>query len=115
MTMTTAIQRPLSRTLLAAGLAVVGTIASFTVTTTAAQAGGLYRATLATPVAEPRHEVLGTALWRCEGENCRASSETSGPANSCVRVVREFGPVTSFVTTRGEFTAEQLERCNASA
>lgn len=113
--MITATQRPLSRTILAAGLAVVGTLTSFAATTSPAQAGGVYRATLAAPLAAARQEVLGGALWRCEGANCRAGAETSSPSSACARVAREFGQVTSFVTTRGEFSAEQLARCNAAS
>ncbi len=113
--MTTALQRPLSRTLLAAALAMTGTFASFTATTTPAEAGGIYRATLAAPLAAPREAVLGSALWRCEGVNCRAGSEDSAPASSCARVAREFGALASFTSTRGEFTAEQLARCNTRA
>jgi hypothetical protein len=111
--MITANQRPLSRTLIAAAIAVAGTVASFAATTAPARAGGLYRATLAAPVTEAREEILGTALWRCEGSSCRTGSDDSSPVNSCTRVAREFGPVASFTTARGEFTPEQLERCNS--
>jgi hypothetical protein len=111
--MTTITQRPLSRTVLAAGLALVGTLAGFSATTSPAQAGGIYRATLAAPITDARQAVLGSALWRCEGASCRTGSDDSSPVNSCARVARTFGQVASFATARGEFTAEQLTRCNA--
>jgi hypothetical protein len=113
--MITATQRPLARTLFAAGLALVGTFASFAVTASPAAAGGIYRATLSAPLAAPRAAVLGSALWRCDGADCRAGAEDSAPANSCARVVREFGAVASFTSSRGEFSAEQLARCNTRA
>lgn len=111
--MITATQRPISRTVFAAGLALIGTFASFSVTATPASAGGLYRATLAAPLEAPRAAVLGSALWRCDGADCRAGAEDSAPASSCARVAREFGAVASFTSSRGEFTAEQLTRCNS--
>jgi hypothetical protein len=113
--MTTAFQRPLSRTIFAAGLAVIGTIGSFAATTAPAQAGGTYRATLSAPVDAPRQEVLGTALWKCDGDACRSGSDDSSPVNACTRVAREFGAVASFATSKGELTPEQLEKCNARA
>ena len=105
--------QPLSRTLLAAGLAVVGTIASFGVTTSPAYAGAGYTAKLAAPVTAPRQEVLGEALWKCAGDACRAPADTSNPNSSCARVVKTFGKVASFASTKGEFSAEQLAKCNA--
>ncbi|MFM5953772.1 MAG: CC_3452 family protein [Novosphingobium sp.] len=113
--MTTIARRPLSRTVLAAGLALVGTIGGLLGTAAPARAGGIYHATLSAPLGEARQEVLGSALWRCEGTSCRTGSDDSSPVNSCARVVRKFGPVASFATARGEFSAEQLQRCNANA
>lgn len=113
--MTTATLQPLSRTLLAAGLAIVGTIASFGATTTPAYAGGGYSAKLAAPVDGARKEVLGGALWKCEGGACRAVADTSSPAASCARVVKTFGKVASFATSKGEFSPAQLDKCNAKA
>ena len=107
--------QPLSRTLLAAGLAIVGTIASFGATTTPAYAGGGYSAKLAAPVAAARQEVLGSALWKCAGDACRAPGDTSSPAASCARVVKTFGKVASFASSKGELSAEQLDKCNAKA
>lgn len=114
--MTSIALQPLSRTLLAAGLAVVGTIASFGATATPAFAGPAgYSAKLAAPVDGARKEVLGGALWKCEGAACRAPAETSSPAASCARVVKTFGKVASFATAKGAFSPEQLDKCNAKA
>jgi hypothetical protein len=113
--MTTVISRPLSRTLVAAALALVGTAASFGATTSPAQAAGAYSAKLAAPLSEVRREMLAGALWKCQGDTCTGTDNGSAPVNNCARVAKTFGKVTSFATPRGELTAEQLERCNARA
>jgi hypothetical protein len=111
--MTTVISRPLSRTLFAAALAIVGTVVSFSATTSAAQAAGAYSARLAAPLAEARQEILSGAVWKCQAETCTGTDNGSSPANNCARVAKTFGRVASFASPRGELSAEQLERCNA--
>lgn len=113
--MTTVISRPLSRTIVAAALALVGTAASFGATTTTAQAAGAYSAKLEAPVSEVRREMLAGALWKCQGDSCTGTDNGSAPVNNCARVAKTFGKVTSFATPRGELTAEQLEKCNSRA
>lgn len=117
--MHTATHQPLSRILLAAGLAVVGTIASFTVTAAPAhaqapQARG-YSATLATPLEAPARKVVNDVVWNCTGTSCSGPVDGSSPKNSCARVVKTFGQVTRFATPKGELSAEDLARCNAAA
>lgn len=113
--MTTVISRPLSRTIVAAALAIVGTAASFGATTTTAQAAGAYSAKLEAPLAEARREMLAGAAWRCAGDSCTGTDNGSAPVNNCARVAKTFGKVVSFATPRGELTAEQLEKCNSRA
>jgi hypothetical protein len=115
--MTIALNRTFPRTLLAAGLAVVGTIASFTVTATPvqAQAARSYSATLATKLEAPKRIVLNGAIWNCAEDKCVGGIDGSSPANVCARVVKTFGPVTQFATPKGELSADKLERCNAAA
>lgn len=115
--MNTAISRALPRTLIAAGLALFGTIASFTVTTAPAHAAAarVYTASLATALEAPRREIINGVQWKCEGDSCAAPVDGSRPANSCARLVRKIGPVTRFAGPNGELSAEDLQRCNAAA
>ena len=108
---------PLSRTLLAAGLAVVGTIASFAATTSTAQAqtARVYTATLATAAATPANKVVNGVNWTCAGSECSGRVDGAAPINTCTRVVKAFGQVTKFATPKGEFDADKLARCNAAA
>lgn len=114
--MFTATANPLPRTLLAAGLAVVGTIGSFAVTTSPvqAQSAARYTAVLATPAEAPRKVVNGVQ-WSCEGTTCTGRVDGAAPINTCARVAKAFGQVTRFATPKGEFDADKLARCNAAA
>ena len=115
--MNTVFQRPLSRTLIVGALAIVGTISSFSATTSTAYAQGAkgYSASLAAAVAAPASRIVNGALWKCEGTECTGSSDGSAPATTCARVVKAFGPVTRFATPKGELGADKLARCNAAA
>ncbi len=109
-------QRPLARTLFAAGLALAGTIASFSVTTVPARAGTpSYSATLASAVQSPATKVVNGVVWNCDGATCAGPVDGASPKNTCAQVVKTFGQVAKFATPKGEFSAEQLQRCNAAA
>ena len=110
-------QHPLARNLFVAALAVVGTFASFTMTTTPAhaQTSAAYTAKLAKGLDAPAKKVVGGALWSCSGDSCTGHSDGSAPVNTCARVAKEFGQVTSFATPKGELSADKLARCNAAA
>jgi hypothetical protein len=115
--MTTAVSRTLPRTIIAAGLALAGTIASFGITAAPAQAQGPaaknYTASLAAPLESPRREVINGVVWNCKGDSCAAPLDGSRASTTCTRVAREFGQLARFATPKGEFTAEELQRCNA--
>ena len=113
--MTTLASSPFSRTLLAAGLAIAGTLASFAATTTPADAAGRYSAKLATAVQAPAKKVVNGVLWNCAGDACSGSIDGARPVNTCVQVVKAFGQVSSFAGPKGELSAEDLQRCNAAA
>lgn len=115
--MTLALNRTIPRTMIAGVLAVVGTFASFTATTTSAQAQSArtYSATLAAKLDAPKRVVLNGAVWKCTEDQCIGGVDGSSPANVCTRVVKEFGAVTQFVSPKGELSADKLERCNAAA
>jgi hypothetical protein len=114
--MNTAFSAPLSRTLLAAGLAVVGTFASFAATTTPAQAGAAgYTAKLSTALSAPKQKVVNGVVWSCTGDSCSGPVDGARALNTCFQVVKNFGQVSSFATPKGELSAEELQRCNAAA
>lgn len=106
---------PISRTLIAAGLAVVGTFASFAATATPAYAATTgYSVALAAPLDAPRQEIINGVLWRCEGTSCVAAPDGSSPVNACTRVAKKFGPVASFSLAGRPLAADKLEKCNAN-
>lgn len=114
--MKTAFSAPLTRTLVAAGLAIVGTFASFTATTTPAQAGAAgYTAKLATGLQAPKQKVVNGVVWSCTGDSCAGPIDGARPVNTCLQVVKAFGPVSSFATPKGELSADDLKRCNGAA
>jgi hypothetical protein len=114
--MTTAISRQLPRTLLTAGLALIGTVLSFSATATPAfaQASG-YKAVLSTALEAPTKKVVNGAMWKCEGSACSGKDDGSRAITTCVKVVKAFGPVSAFVSPKGELSADELQRCNAAA
>ena len=63
----------------------------------------------------PRKLIINETLWKCAESRCTSVAENSRPANSCIRLVKKIGPVTSFATPRGELSADELQRCNAAA
>lgn len=116
--MTTITQRAFSRALLAAGLAFVGTVASFGATTSPAYAqapGKGYSASLTAALDAPRREVINGVLWNCVGDSCAGPVDGARAANTCARVAKKFGPLARFATPKGELSAEDLQRCNGAA
>jgi hypothetical protein len=111
--MTTAI---LPRTLITAGLALVGTVLSFSATATPAfaQASG-YKAVLSTALEAPAKKVVNGGIWKCAGTSCAGKDDGSRAITTCVKVVKAFGPVSEFVTPQGQFSADEVQRCNAAA
>ncbi|MCK9541548.1 MAG: hypothetical protein M0R03_05890 [Novosphingobium sp.] len=77
-----------------------------------AAAEGIYRAELASPLAEPRREIVAGQLWRCDGAECGAKADGSRPVLVCKAVARTFGPVAHFATPRGDLPPDDLARCN---
>ena len=114
--MSTITSSTLTRSILAAGLAFAGTLLSFSATTTPAHAGVTrYNAKLAAAVAAPKDKVVNGVVWKCAGDNCAGAIDGARPLNTCVQVVRAFGKVQSFTGPKGEFSAEDLTKCNAAA
>jgi len=114
--MSTITTQQLSRSLLAAGLALAGTVLSFSVTATPAQAAAAgYKAKLTTALEAPKSKVLNGVIWSCEGDACRGAVDGSAPRNICIKIAKNFGPLAAFTGPKGEFSAEDLQRCNAAA
>lgn len=116
--MTTALARMMPRVLIPAALALVGTVASFSVTAApahAAPSGGVYTVSLASPLPAARREIIDGAIWRCEGDRCSAPADGARTLVVCGKVARRFGPVAKFAAPQGDLTPEQLTRCNAAA
>jgi hypothetical protein len=106
-----------TRTLLAAGLALAGTVTSFAATagTAQAQAPRGYVATLSTALEAPTKKIVNGVQWSCEGTECIGRVDGSAPVNTCARVAKSFGAITKFATPKGELDADKLARCNAAA
>jgi hypothetical protein len=114
--MTTAFARRMPRSLIAAALALASTLTSFAVIVTpavAAPRGGAYAATLATPLTQPRREIVEGAVWRCQGDRCSAPADGARALTICSKVSRRFGEVARFSTPQGELATAELARCNA--
>lgn len=114
--MTTAILRPLPRTLLIGVLALAGTIASFAVTTAPVQAAerGVYAVTLVNALDAPQREIIDGAMWRCEADRCSAPANGERALSLCGKVARQFGEVARFASPKGELDADDLAKCNAA-
>lgn len=108
---------PLSRSLFAAGLALAGTFASFSLTTTPAHAGGVerYQAQLSAALQAPKRTIVNGVVWNCKGDACTGEVDGSRPINTCIKVAKAFGPLSSFTGPKGAFTADELAQCNAKA
>lgn len=108
---------PLTRSLLAAGLALAGTLASFTATTTNAHAAGVdrYQAQLSTALQAPEAKIINGVVWNCKGDACSGEIDGSRSIYTCIKVAKAFGPLAAFSGPKGAFSAEELAECNAKA
>ena len=107
----------LPRTLIAAALAVTGTIASFGITAGPAHAQGPtkgYVATLTAKLDAPKRSVVNGVVWNCAGNTCTGPVDGSRAATSCAKVGRQFGEIAAFATPKGDLSAEDLARCNGN-
>lgn len=106
----------ISRSLVLAGLALFGTVTSFTATVSPAQAApARYTAKLQAAVAAPARKVINGVVWNCAGDTCSGPVDGARPLNTCTRVVKAFGAVASFTTPKGDLAAEDLQACNGAA
>ena len=111
--MTAVLSNPLSRGLLAAGLALAGTLVSFGATVTPAHAGtNQYSAKLAVVPVAARDKVVNGVVWKCAGDACNGAIDGARPLNTCIKVVRAFGQLAAFAGPKGAFSNDELQRCN---
>jgi hypothetical protein len=104
------------RTALLAGLALIGSVGSIAATATRAEAASpRYTAKLSAAVQAPTKKVVNGVVWNCTGDTCTGAVDGARPLNTCTKVVKAFGAVTSFATPKGELSAEDLQSCNAAA
>lgn len=103
------------RTLIAlAALATSATLFAGSATNAFAQ-GPAYRLVPVAASNAPSSFVARETLWKCSGDACVATKATSRAEVVCAAAVREVGKVTAFTANGQEFSAEQLEKCNAKA
>lgn len=98
--------------LVAAKVALVAGFALMSSQAPAAARSGAYSASLATPLAAPKQEIINGVMWKCADESCSAPAEGSRPQLVCERVAKKFGPVARFTSPQGELSADELTRCN---
>ena len=80
-----------SRNLVLAGLALFGTVASFSATVSPAQAASpRYTAKLSTAVAAPARKVVNGVIWNCTGDTCSGPVDGARALNTCAQVVKAF-------------------------
>lgn len=104
------------RTGLLAVLALIGSVGSVAVTASPAQAASArYTAKLTTALEAPAKKVVNGVLWSCAGDTCTGAVDGARPLNTCTKVVKTFGAVTSFATPKGELSSDDLQSCNAAA
>ena len=112
--MNTILSNHFSRSLFVAGLAFAGTLLSFSATVTPAQAGVThYSAKLVAALAAPKDKIVGDVVWKCAGDACSGAIDGARPLNTCIKVAKSFGQLASFVGPKGEFSSDDLTKCNA--
>ena len=77
-----------------------------------AASGGINVATLTQPLAAPKQEIIGEALWKCAGDRCVAANSGGRHAMTCQRVAKKFGEVARFNAGGSELSADDLAKCN---
>ena len=87
-------------------------LAALSLPTLAMAAPTGWSATLRDALPQPRHEIVNSVVWSCNGTQCTAPAQDSRPAIVCRKVVQKFGPLTRFTSPAGELDADALAKCN---
>lgn len=77
--------------------------------------GRAFTAQLAQPVAERIEVVAQGAVWRCEGDVCRATVQEAATVSGCRMLVRRVGAVSAYGAETRPMSEDRLARCNAVA
>ena len=72
-----------------------------------------YSATLASPASG--RLIARDIVWSCGAAACQGATEDSRPAVLCQSLAKRAGRVEAFLVDGRAFTAQELDRCNASA
>jgi hypothetical protein len=72
---------------------------------------------LAKPVTAPAAaKIIGKDIsWLCGADACQGATDASRPLVLCQDLAKRAGPLQSFVADGRALSAEQLDKCNASA
>jgi hypothetical protein len=73
-----------------------------------------YSAKPAAPVGDSRL-VARDVVWACGPEACVGSTQNSRPVVVCQSLAKKTGRIDSFLVDGRPLSAEELDRCNASA
>jgi hypothetical protein len=77
-------------------------------------AAATYSAKPAAPVGDSRL-VARDVVWACGPEACVGSTQNSRPVVVCQSLAKKTGRIDSFLVDGRPLSAEELDRCNASA
>lgn len=99
--------------LLASTFALAGAFASIVPVPAVAAAGtAYYRAELASPLAEPRREILNGVIWSCSDNSCTGTKGGSRAELECARLAQKVGHISAFAKGDAALDESALARCN---
>lgn len=101
--------RSLARPVVGASIACA--LAAFT-PAQAAPRTAYYQATLASPLAEPRKEILEGVVWNCAGGSCAGTQSGSRAVIVCGRLAHRVGEIAGFTAGGDALGADELAACN---
>ncbi|HEX7712293.1 MAG TPA: hypothetical protein VF418_15285 [Sphingomonadaceae bacterium] len=95
-----------------AGALTACALAAFAPAQAAPRAAAYYQATLASPLAEPRREILDGVVWTCANGSCAGTRSGSRAVIVCGRLARRVGEIAGFTAAGDALGAEDLVACN---
>ena len=105
--------RPAAGALAACTLSAATLLTPFALSPAEAHAGtAFYHATLVSPFAEPKKEIIDGVLWSCAGDACSGTKSGSRPVIVCGRLARRVGEIASFSAAGDVLDASKLAACN---
>jgi hypothetical protein len=105
--------RPVAGALAACTLSAATLLTPFALSPAEAHAGAaFYHATLVSPLAEPKQEILDGVAWNCAGDACTGTKSGSRAVIVCGRLANRVGEIASFSAAGDVLGARQLAACN---